>query len=41
VAEIAALRRSWREEGVPMAEAARRIDHLVDERCWLSCPQPN
>jgi precorrin-2 dehydrogenase/sirohydrochlorin ferrochelatase len=41
VAEIATLRSTWRNEGVPMAEAARRIDHLVDERCWLACPQPN
>ncbi|HYP63916.1 MAG TPA: NAD(P)-dependent oxidoreductase [Acidocella sp.] len=38
VAEVAALRRHWREEGLPMAEAARRIAALVRERCWLSCP---
>ncbi len=38
VAELANLRRAWRAEGVPMAEAARRIAALMRERCWLSCP---
>jgi precorrin-2 dehydrogenase / sirohydrochlorin ferrochelatase len=38
VAEVADLRRRWRAEGLPMAEAARRIAALVQERCWLSCP---
>ncbi len=38
VAELADLRRAWRAEGVPMAEAARRIAVLARERCWLSCP---
>ena len=37
VEEIAALRADWRAAGVPMAEAARRIDALVAERCWLPC----
>jgi precorrin-2 dehydrogenase/sirohydrochlorin ferrochelatase len=39
VAEVAALRQRWRAEGVPMAEAAKRIGTLVQERCWLSCPK--
>jgi precorrin-2 dehydrogenase/sirohydrochlorin ferrochelatase len=39
VEEIAALRRGWRAEGVPMAEAAKRISAVVQERCWLSCPK--
>jgi precorrin-2 dehydrogenase/sirohydrochlorin ferrochelatase len=37
VDEVAALRAGWRAEGVAMAEAARRIDNLVAERCWLAC----
>jgi precorrin-2 dehydrogenase/sirohydrochlorin ferrochelatase len=41
VNDIAALRQGWRAEGVPMPEAARRIDAIVEERCWLSCPKPN
>jgi precorrin-2 dehydrogenase/sirohydrochlorin ferrochelatase len=41
VSEIATLRQAWRAEGVPMAEAARRIDAIVESRCWLSCPKPN
>ena len=41
VREIASLRQDWRASGVPMAEAARRIEALVEERCWLSCPKPN
>ncbi len=41
VTEIANLRRGWRADGVPMAEAARRIDAIVEARCWLSCPKPN
>ncbi len=36
VSEVAALRRGWQAEGVPMAEAARRIDSLAAERRWLS-----
>jgi precorrin-2 dehydrogenase/sirohydrochlorin ferrochelatase len=39
VSEIAELRTGWREDGVAMPEAARRINALVDERCWLSCPK--
>jgi precorrin-2 dehydrogenase / sirohydrochlorin ferrochelatase len=35
VSEVAALRHSWRAEGVSMPEAARRIDAIVAERCWL------
>jgi len=41
VAQVAALRAGWRAERVPMAESARRIDALVVESCWLSCPKPN
>jgi precorrin-2 dehydrogenase/sirohydrochlorin ferrochelatase len=37
VDEVAALRAGWREAGVPMAEAASRIEALVAERCWLPC----
>jgi precorrin-2 dehydrogenase/sirohydrochlorin ferrochelatase len=37
VEEVAALRAGWRAAGVPMAEAARRIDALVAERCWFPC----
>jgi precorrin-2 dehydrogenase/sirohydrochlorin ferrochelatase len=39
VAEVAALRQGWRTEGMPMAEAAKRIGSLVQERCWLPCPE--
>ncbi|MBU6449889.1 MAG: siroheme synthase [Rhodospirillales bacterium] len=39
VKEIAALRQGWREERMPMAEAAQRISTIVEERCWLSCPR--
>jgi precorrin-2 dehydrogenase / sirohydrochlorin ferrochelatase len=39
VAEVAALRQGWRAEGIPMAEAAKRIGSLVRERCWLPCPE--
>jgi precorrin-2 dehydrogenase/sirohydrochlorin ferrochelatase len=35
VAEVAALRQDWRAENLPMAEAAKRIEALVQERCWL------
>jgi precorrin-2 dehydrogenase/sirohydrochlorin ferrochelatase len=38
VHEVTALRKIWREEGLSMAEIAARIDALVKERCWLSCP---
>jgi precorrin-2 dehydrogenase/sirohydrochlorin ferrochelatase len=41
VGEIAALRAGWRAEGIAMPEAARRINALVEERCWISCPKPN
>ncbi|HQT63612.1 MAG: siroheme synthase [Acidocella sp. 20-57-95] len=40
VHEIATLRAGWRAEGLGMAEAAKRIDTLVAERCWLSCRKP-
>jgi len=40
VSEIAAMRAGWRGEGLGMPEAARRINALVEERCWLSCPRP-
>jgi hypothetical protein len=39
VAEVAALRAGWRAQGVAMPEAARRIDALVAENCWMSCPK--
>jgi len=39
VAEIASLRSGWRAEGITMPQAAARIDALVEERCWLSCPK--
>jgi precorrin-2 dehydrogenase / sirohydrochlorin ferrochelatase len=39
VAEVAALRQGWRAEGLPMAEAAKRIGAIAQERCWLSCPK--
>lgn len=41
VAEIAALRQGWRAENIPMAEAAKRIGTIAEERCWLSCPKPH
>jgi precorrin-2 dehydrogenase/sirohydrochlorin ferrochelatase len=41
VNEVAAMRTGWRDEGVTMPEAASRIDALVEERCWLSCPKPH
>jgi precorrin-2 dehydrogenase/sirohydrochlorin ferrochelatase len=39
VNEVAGLRAGWRAAGVAMPEAARRIDTLVDDRCWISCPK--
>jgi precorrin-2 dehydrogenase/sirohydrochlorin ferrochelatase len=39
VDEVAALRTDWRQAGVTMPEAARRIAALVAERCWLPCPK--
>jgi precorrin-2 dehydrogenase/sirohydrochlorin ferrochelatase len=41
VSEVASLRAGWRAAGLPMAEVGRRIDALVQERCWLACPKPN
>lgn len=41
VSEIAALRAGWRAEGLGMPEAAKRIDAMVEERCWLSCRKPD
>jgi precorrin-2 dehydrogenase/sirohydrochlorin ferrochelatase len=41
VAEIAALRAGWRAEGVKMPEAAKRIEALVQESCWLNCQRPH
>jgi len=38
VAQVKALRGEWRAEGVKMPEAARRIEALVAEGCWLNCP---
>ena len=38
VAEVAELRRSWKAEGLSMAQAAQRIDTIVAERGWLPCP---
>ncbi len=37
--ELRALRASWRSQGVPMAEAMRRIETLVAERGWLDEPE--
>jgi precorrin-2 dehydrogenase/sirohydrochlorin ferrochelatase len=39
VAQVASLRAGWRAEGISMPQAAARIDALVEERCWLSCPK--
>lgn len=41
VAEIAGLRREWHAAGLPMAEAASRIETLVAERGWLGCRRPD
>jgi len=41
VARVKALRGEWRAAGVAMPEAARRIEALVAEGCWLSCPKPD
>ena len=41
VDEVAALRRGWQAEGMSMKQAAARIEALVAERCWLSCPKPH
>jgi precorrin-2 dehydrogenase / sirohydrochlorin ferrochelatase len=41
VSEVASLRQSWKAEGVSMPEAARRIDALVAERCWLPLQTQN
>ena len=40
VDEVADLRAGWRQAGLGMAEISRRVDALVAERCWLSCPKP-
>lgn len=40
VKQVAALRQCWRKDAVSMPESARRIDELVAEQCWLSCPPP-
>jgi precorrin-2 dehydrogenase/sirohydrochlorin ferrochelatase len=40
VVELAALRAGWRDEGVKMSEAARRINAIVEAGCWLNCPKP-
>jgi hypothetical protein len=34
------MRQEWRGAGVSMPEAARRIDAIAEERCWLNCPKP-
>jgi precorrin-2 dehydrogenase/sirohydrochlorin ferrochelatase len=39
-AQVAALRREWRAEGIAMPEAARRIADIVETRCWVSCRRP-
>jgi precorrin-2 dehydrogenase/sirohydrochlorin ferrochelatase len=41
VEEVAALRAGWRAAGVPMAEAANRIEALAAERLWLPCQKTN
>jgi len=40
VAELRETRAGWRSEGVSMPEAARRIETLAAERCWINCPKP-
>lgn len=39
VDEIAALRKSWRGQGVAMREAALRIEAHVTQNRWLACPR--
>lgn len=39
VKQVATLRQDWRKDSVPMAETAKRVDTLVEEQCWLSCPK--
>jgi precorrin-2 dehydrogenase/sirohydrochlorin ferrochelatase len=41
VAQVKAKRAEWRAAGVAMPEAARRIEAMVAEGCWLSCPTPD
>lgn len=36
LAELAALRQGWREQGLPAAEVSRRSDAFVDEKEWLA-----
>lgn len=38
VKQIASLRRSWRKDALSMSEISQRIETLVEEQCWLSCP---
>jgi precorrin-2 dehydrogenase/sirohydrochlorin ferrochelatase len=38
VDEVASLRAEWRQAGIAMPEAARRIAALAASRCWLPCP---
>ncbi|MGE4480684.1 precorrin-2 dehydrogenase/sirohydrochlorin ferrochelatase family protein [Acidocella sp.] len=39
VKEIETLRQGWQAERMPMAEAAQRIDQLVEKRRWLPFPK--
>jgi precorrin-2 dehydrogenase/sirohydrochlorin ferrochelatase len=38
--ELRALRRGWRADGVTMPEAARRLDEMAAQGCWINCPKP-
>jgi precorrin-2 dehydrogenase/sirohydrochlorin ferrochelatase len=40
VNDLRATRASWRAEGVKMPEAARRIEAMATEQCWINCPKP-
>jgi precorrin-2 dehydrogenase/sirohydrochlorin ferrochelatase len=40
LSEVRSMRQEWRGAGVSMPEAARRIDAIAEERCWLNCPKP-
>jgi len=40
VSDLREKRAGWRAEGVTMPEAARRIETLAAEGCWINCPKP-
>lgn len=39
VKQVASLRQNCREDMLTMAETAQRVEVLVEEQCWLSCPK--